>query len=661
MPVYFREKKMNRWHRLSMRTRLFTAMALLLAVLVLLVVILQSSFNSRDRLARLQSDELPTALSAIAAQIQSRLNVAITGSEALVNNPFILDWIKAGSPAEQLPAMEAAMAQTLSSLSASAVFMATNYGGQVRYHHYENGELHWRSMSADNADDAWYFDYLQRKQPFELNLDTNAFSNEQLLMFVNYRSEAENLQGQPLNVAGGAMNMAQLAALIREFRIGAEGRVMLVQPSGLVDIHPDMSQAGALDLSQQPALKTLLSSRQEQGRIIRMEQQGKELFVGALWIPALQRFLVAEVPTADIYGEIRRNELFTLGIAVLLLTAGLALLYPMAGALIAPLNALRTQISDIAGHLDLKTRFITRDQAEIGELCEQLNRLIARLRQTLSEVHHVSDETEAVVTQLHGGASEASDSFNQQQTALEQITQAMHNITSQVTEVAGNAGQAGQYSEEGNAVLKAAEQQLEQSYVAIGRLEQDMLDAKNHMEALRRHSDDILHVLEVIRSISDQTNLLALNAAIEAARAGEHGRGFAVVADEVRQLAQRTQSSTTEIQSIIDNLRTASLQVAEQMDVSANSTHQGLNSLTSTREQLHNMSLRMEEVFAINNSMSTSTRAQQEAISQIHEGLQHLAEQGARASSMVQQAAGASQHLSLQVGQLREKVMVFQC
>ncbi|AEY00377.1 methyl-accepting chemotaxis sensory transducer [Oceanimonas sp. GK1] len=652
---------MNRWHRLSMRTRLFTATALLLAVLILLVVILQSSFNSRDRLSRLQSDELPTALAAIAAQIQSRLNIAITGSQALVNNPFILDWINAGTPADGLPQMEAAMAQTLDALQASAVFMATNSGGEVRYHHYEDGKLHWRTMSAGNADDNWYFDYLKSRQPFELNLDTNAFSDEQLLMFVNYRSKAENAQGQPLNVAGGAMNMTQLAGLIREFRIGAEGLVMLVRPSGLVDIHPDMSRAGKLDLSRQPALKTLLTTPSEQGRIIRLERQGQDMFVGALWIPALQRFLLAEVPTADIYGEIRRNQLVTMGIAAVLLAAGLALLYPMAGALIAPLLVLRSQISDIAGHLDLKTRFQTRDRAEIGELCEQLNRLLARLRQTLSEVHHVSDETEAVVTQLHGGAREASDSFHQQQTALEQITQAMHNITTQVAEVAGNAGQAGRYSEQGSAVLKAAEQQLEQSYVAIGRLEQDMLDAKSRMEALRRHSDDILHVLEVIRSISDQTNLLALNAAIEAARAGEHGRGFAVVADEVRQLAQRTQSSTTEIQSMIDNLRSASLQVAEQMDISAGSSQQGLASLTSTREQLHHMSVQMEDVFAINNRMSTSTQSQQQAISQIHDGLQHLAEQGSRASTMVQQAAGASQHLSHQVARLREKVMIFQC
>lgn len=652
---------MNQWHRLGMRTRLFIATALLLAVLVLLVVVLQSTLNGRDRLSRLQHDELPTALSAIAAQVQARLNTAITGSEALARNPFILDWIAAGAPAEQLPQMQAALAQVQESLQATAVFMATNDGREIRYHHYEDGKLNWRRMSADNPDDAWYFSYLNGGRSFELNLDTNAFSDEQLLMFVNFRSHRTNPAGQPLNVAGGAMNMSQLGALIREFRIGAGGQVMLVQPSGLVDIHPDMSLAGRLDLGGQPELAGLLSDKSEQGRILRLDWQGEEKFIGAIWMPALQRFLLAEVPTADIQGEIRHNQLTTLGIAGLLLSLGLVLLYPMAGALIAPLASLRRQISATADNLDLRVRFDTRDQAEIGHLCRQLNLLMDKLRQTLSEVRHVSDETEVVVEQLHGGAREASDSFHQQQSALEQITRVMHGITTQVADIATNAGEAGRYSEEGSAVLDAAERQLEQSYGAIGRLEQDMLDARARMEALRRHSDDILHVLEVIRSISDQTNLLALNAAIEAARAGEHGRGFAVVADEVRQLAQRTQSSTTEIQHMIDNLRGASAQVAEQMEISAGSSQHGLASLTSTRDQLRQMSRRLEEVFAINSSMSTGTRAQQDAIGQIHEGLQHLAEQGARASTMVQQAASASQHLSQQVGRLRDKVMVFQC
>jgi len=636
-------------------------MALILAILLALTAALQASLSSRDRLVRLQSEELPVAMQGMAAAIQSKLNIVITGSEALAKNTFVLDWIRDGAPEAELPRIKAAMAKQRESLRASAVFMATRVGDEVRYHHFEGVELKWRTMSAGNPDDRWYFDYLKSGKPYELNLDTNAFSKEQLLLFVNYSSDEVDAAGRPLNIAGGAMNISQLADMIREYRIGGSGQAMLVQPSGRVDVHPDPAMAGKLNIAGWAQAERLLANTSGKVAVYKAVWDERESFVASIWIPGLQRFLVAEVPTSEIEAQIMTNLAVTLAAAGALLVLGLLLFYPVTGALIAPLAALRAQVRAKAESLDMRSPFVTADRAEIGELCEQLNFLLERLRDTLGEVSAVSADAELIAAQMSGGAKETTLAFRQQQTALAEVSAVMDGIAGNVAEIAGNALEAGKQSEQGGAVLSAAESQLEESYRAIGRLENEMLTARTRMDALLKQSDDILQVLDVIRGISEQTNLLALNAAIEAARAGENGRGFAVVADEVRQLAQRTQSSTADIQGMIDKLRDASSQVAEQMRVSAESSRTGLASLTRTRDDLRAMSSRFLAVFEMNGSIARGTVTQQGAIERVHKGLRDLSAEGTRASAMADQANAATERLTGRIVHLRAKVRAFKC
>src|SRR5690606_23774813 len=221
-----REKGMG-WQGLALRTRLFAVSSLVLVLTVLLVVGFQSYLSSQDQLRRLQEQELPGRMQTIAAGIRGQLAQAISGSEALANNVFIHDWARAGAPLDRLPDMRRAMEHTLKSLGANAVFMAVRTpDGGVRYHHLEGDKLQWRPMSESSADDSWYFDYLKRNATYELNLDTNSLGFQGLQIFVNYRSAETDDQGRPLLVAGGAMNMEQLAGMIRNYRFGESGQVM---------------------------------------------------------------------------------------------------------------------------------------------------------------------------------------------------------------------------------------------------------------------------------------------------------------------------------------------------------------------------------------------------------------------------------------------------
>jgi len=618
------------WNRLSLPTRLFIGSAFIFLSALILVIFLQSYLAEQDQLERLEKHELPTALNAIVNGIQADLNTALAGSNALAQNPFLLNWVERGAPTDELDTLTELMAQIQDSIGA-------------------------------NPDDAWFFNYLKSNQPYELNLDTNAFSGNLLRIFVNYSSKAKNALGQPLVIAGGVIDMKSIANTISQYRIGEQGQVMLVLPNGIADVHPDPKLAGKLNISQWEKAEALLSNTSGQTLILHTNWEGKEQLVGSLWIPGLQRFLIAQMPVAEIQNQLQHNQWVSLGLGSLLVLAGLAILYPMSHFMIAPLADLGHQIRTTADTLDLQTRFKTKDQAEIGDLASRLNQLMERISSTLREIRQATKHTDELAEQLQGGAQLATDSFHHQQRSVEAIEQVMQSITQSVSEISDKAMEAGQHSDQGRTILTEAENRLDSSYKAIARLEEEMTTARSRMDGLLKHSDDILHVLDVIRGISEQTNLLALNAAIEAARAGEHGRGFAVVADEVRQLAQRTQSSTAEIQNMIDNLRTASDQVAEQMEVSSKSSQTGLNSLDETRQELKVMAERLTLVFDMNSDIAQNTQAQLTAVEEVHHKLQELSQEGLKVNAMADQATAATNELNQQVDSMRQQVSAFKC
>ena len=649
------------WNRLSLPTRLFIGSAFIFLTALILVIFLQSYLAEKDQLERLEKHELPTALHSVVNGIQAELNIALTGSNALAQNPALNNWVKRGTPENELNQIAQLMAQVRKSTGASGVFIATNNAQDTRYHHYENDQLNWRSMSNTNPDDSWFFNYLKSNQPYELNLDTNDFGGNKLRIFVNYSSKAKNSQGQPLVVAGGAIDMGAIANSISQYRIGQQGQVMLVLPSGIADVHPNPELAGKLNISQLEKAQALLSNTGGQTLILRANWDGEEHFIGSLWIPSLQRFLIAQMPVAEIQSQIRKNQWVALGLGGLLILVGLAILYPMTRIMIAPLADLGRQIRTTASTLDLQTRFKTQDKAEIGDLASQLNQLMERISSTLKEVMQATKETDELAEQLQGGAQLATNSFHHQQRSVEAIEQVMQSITQSVSQISDKAMEAGQHSDQGRTILIEAENRLDTSHKALAKLEEEMTTARSRIDGLLKHSDDILHVLDVIRGISEQTNLLALNAAIEAARAGEHGRGFAVVADEVRQLAQRTQSSTSEIQSMIDNLRTASGQVAEQIEVSSTSSQDGLTSLSETRQELGVMTEHLTLVFDMNSDIAQSTQAQLTAVEEVHYKLQELLQEGLKVNAMADQATSTTNELNNRLDRMRQQVSAFKC
>ena len=385
------------WLGLSLRVRLFAVAALMLTVTVLLAVLLQSSLANRTQTRRVLSNELPMELQVVANSLQTRLNRTITIAETFSNNSFIRSWVKAGCPGKDLPAIEQALAQAQSDLKAETAFLAANLSDHVLYLKYANNKLE-KELIAENKPVAdWYYNFVRAPYDFELNLDTVALTRNELLMYVNYRSEAKTASGEfPLVVVGGGIPVQELADLIRASKIGNSGSIMLAREDGMVDVHLNMAHSGRLNLHDQPGFASLLADdwrmvREKKIAVIETATPlGNTIYVAAMYLPNLRRYLVGILPATDITQSTSRNQWLTLAVAAALLVLAVALLYPLTGRLLHPLEHLRLQIANLTDTLKLNTRLHTRDRAEIGQICGQLNQFLERLHTAEERIKYMA-------------------------------------------------------------------------------------------------------------------------------------------------------------------------------------------------------------------------------------------------------------------------------
>ena len=243
-------------------------------------------------------------------------------------------------------------------------------------------------------------------------------------------------------------------------------------------------------------------------------------------------------------------------IAVIMLVVFGILGLTLSNAFLRPLQLIKANLDDIAaGEGDLTRRLPVTSQDELGELAGSFNRFVEKIHGLVRQIAEMTTQLTGLVGEVAAQAQRSEQAMERQRHETDQVATAINEMSAAAHEVARSAQGAAEAAQQTDNEGQAAKKVVDGSIDRIHALVEDIRESGVSLDNLQQDVQSIVSVLDVIRSIAEQTNLLALNAAIEAARAGEAGRGFAVVADEVRALASRTQQSTQEIQGMIDRLQ----------------------------------------------------------------------------------------------------------
>jgi len=261
-------------------------------------------------------------------------------------------------------------------------------------------------------------------------------------------------------------------------------------------------------------------------------------------------------------------------------------------------------IEHISNNADLSYRLPVSGRDEMGQISQLLNTMLERIQQLVADVLHISDNVEGASNQLVDVAEQTKSSMHNQFEAVQTIHETIQQMARAIVQIAEQLEEVKGQTEHAYAEGQQAQQSTETSARAIRNLAENIENTAKLVRDVEKESEQITSVLEIIRDISEQTNLLALNAAIEAARAGEHGRGFAVVADEVRSLAVRTQQSTEEIQKIIESLTTQTNRASQAM-------HEAQNAALNSVQQMDNI---LNALAAILTAMKATVQANEESV-----------------------------------------------
>jgi methyl-accepting chemotaxis protein len=637
---------------LNLNIRRKVVLTTLVAVVLSILIVSAFALNS-SRAIILEAAierELPAALGEVANDLDAHLLLPITVSQTMSSNLYAQQFISNGEAQSDHGQVVAYLKNIQQEFNTISAFLVSANSG-----HYFTPSGLFKTLSPQNSKDQWFYGFINSGKEYELSLDIDEETNIPTL-FINYLM---TINGQPSAVVGVGLSLENMAKSISQYRIAETGKVFLVDELGTVKLHPDTQVIGkkladmGVNTSQQLLSKSQFSSTE-------FTREGETTLIASRYLDSIGWYVVAEVPKHEVLGGLTKLTWALVMMGLIIAVISVIVSAWLISRLIAPFGQLADMLAEIGkGGGDLTVRLDDSRQDEAGTMARGYNQFVSHLSELLEKVSNTGSELSVAIEEIDSQAKAMEAEITEQVSRVEQIATAMHEMGMTAEEIAGSANNAAESAQAADSTVQQGNDSVVQTIASVSDMSEQLDSTSSMITQLAEDARSIDTVVEVIRSVSEQTNLLALNAAIEAARAGEQGRGFAVVADEVRTLASRSHDSTEEIRNIIEKLQVRTEEVVTAISQSTELSTSSQTEASHSGKHLESISESIGIMNDMNLQIATATGEQSNVVGEINPHVTAVADISRANSEIVQQTSIACSELRDKAIRLNELVSRF--